>query len=530
MFKKKHITIVIVVWNNLIKWTIPCFESILKSSNEFYGTTYDILFVDNASTDGTHEWLQGLRQSMGVQFVRNSENIGYCRAANVGLKIAAQRSDWVLMLNNDTLMHRGFLYQMLQAGENYENTAVVGAKIVRLGNPEWIIHTGTTVEKGDIKNPYCGMHISSVQNTIPEPRLWVNGCAMMIKSDVLKKEGFFNEAFNYYFEEADYCCMLNQKGYSVVWAPQAIVEHAEKATANLIPNMSDKFFRAWDQFVEKWNYYYKTLETKQLPIVGIVLPNYNSEKYIQNTLNSIIKQTYVSWRIYFVDDCSTDNSFNIAKDMLNKFQDYIKMNPAFDKMQLIMSDKLRLLSTPKNGGVSLARNTAHEQIRKDGDVDYIAYIDSDDIWKSNHLELLMKHMIHNKDIDFIYSDTYHTFENGSKAIPFGIAYHTDIDTEKLKTENPIFTSTVIHKTEIIDKVDPFDGRVNSIEDWFYWNKIAAAGFKMYHYPMKTVTYIVRLGGNVAGLRNKEKDEIFKEGIKKIYSKKEPNGSGTNSQG
>ena len=530
MFKKKHITIVIVVWNNLEKWTKPCFQSILKSSNEFYGTTYDILFVDNASTDGTHEWLQELRQTMGVQSVRNSENIGYCRAANVGLKIASERADWVLMLNNDTLMHKGFLYQILQAGEAYENTAIVGAKILRLGNPDWIIHTGTTVENGDIKNPYCGCHVKSVQTTIPEPRLWVNGCAMLVKSDVVKKEGLFNEDFRYYFEESDYCCMLHQKGYGVVWSPQACVEHAEKATANLIPNMSEKFYQSWNKFVEKWSPFYTTVETKMLPIVGIVLPNYNSEKFIEKTLDSIIRQTYMSCRIYFVDDCSTDNSYEIAKNFLNKFQEYVRLNPAYDKLQSILHDKIRILKTPQNGGVSAARNTAHEQIRKDGDIDYVAYVDSDDIWQINHLELLMKHMILNPETDFIYSDTYHMFENGAPAFPFGIAYHTDLDTEKLKTENPIFTSTVIHKREIIDKVDPFDGRVNSIEDWLYWNKIAAAGFKMYHYPMKTVTYVVRGGGTVAGLRNKEKDEIFKEGIKSIYEKKQENASWENTQG
>ena len=510
MFKRKHITIVIVVWNNLEEYTKKCFDSILKSSNEFYGTTYDVLFVDNASTDGTHEWLQGLKQSMGVQFVRNSENLGYCRAANIGLKIAAQRSDWVLMLNNDTLMHKGCLYQMLQAGESYKNAAVVGAKILRLGNPDWIIHTGTIAENGDIKDPYCGCHKSAIQRTIPEPRLWVNGCAMMVKSEVINKEGLFNEDFRYYFEEADYCCMLHERGYKVVWCPQAEVEHAEKATAMKIEGMASNFYKSWEQFKNKWISFYSKIKTKQLPIVGIVLPSYNSEKWLNKTLDSIMRQTYQNWRLYFVDDCSTDGSLKLATDALSAYQDYIKKNPASSKLQLIMLDKSRILKTSKNSGVSGARNVALDTIKKDGDVDYVAYIDSDDIWNSNHLELLMKQAISDPGIGFIYSDVTPTFEDGRQAVPYGIPYHEDIDTQKLKTENPIFTSTIIHKAEVIEKVGKFDNRLDSIEDWDYWNRIAENGYKMYHFPMKTVTYIVRLSGNVAALRNDEKTKIFKE--------------------
>lgn len=99
------------------------------------------------------------------------------------------------------------------------------------------------------------------------------------------------------------------------------------------------------------------------PHFSIVIPLYNKANYIARTLHGVLNQTYTDFEIIIVNDGSTDNSLEVAES----FKD----------------ERIRIFST-KNKGVSAARNFGIEKAR----YNYIAFLDADDIWKNNHLELL----------------------------------------------------------------------------------------------------------------------------------------------
>lgn len=114
-------------------------------------------------------------------------------------------------------------------------------------------------------------------------------------------------------------------------------------------------------------------------LVSIIMPNYNSEKYIEATIKSVLAQTYQNWELLFVDDCSSDASLALA----DAFQD----------------ERIRTFSMRENGGAALARNKAIEEANGK----WIAFLDSDDLWMPEKLEKQLRYMQSN-DISFSYTD------------------------------------------------------------------------------------------------------------------------------
>jgi glycosyltransferase involved in cell wall biosynthesis len=99
-----------------------------------------------------------------------------------------------------------------------------------------------------------------------------------------------------------------------------------------------------------------------MPFFSVIIPLYNKEKYIENTLKSIFNQTFIDYEIIIIEDCSTDNSLEIVK--------------AFK------SDKIRIVQHDKNKGLSASRNTGI----KNASANYVAFLDADDIWNPTYLE------------------------------------------------------------------------------------------------------------------------------------------------
>ena len=100
-------------------------------------------------------------------------------------------------------------------------------------------------------------------------------------------------------------------------------------------------------------------------LFSVVIPLFNKENYIEDTINSILSQTYKGYEIIIVNDGSTDQSLSIAKSLLHKF-----------KLKTIISQKNKGLSAARNLGISLAKG------------DIVAFLDADDIWDSDFLETI----------------------------------------------------------------------------------------------------------------------------------------------
>lgn len=492
-----HASVVIVSWCstehvfNLLKQTI---ESVFKSNSDYYNLTYDIIIVDNASPfPAVKDYLKQL-ESAGVKVIYNTENHGYSKAANQGLSLAINYSSWVMLLNSDALMTPGLLHYMVDTAESDDKIAVVGCKVLKPGT-DIVIHSGTTVNEAktsdEIDNPWCGVKLKHTTRFLNPDRLWVNGCCIMFKTSILKSQGLFDESYRFYFEEAAYCTNLIKKGYRVVCCDAGYVYHHEKQSAlqNEVET-KPQFYKSWERY---WKEHAGLLSVVKIPVdptVHVVVPCYNSEKYLERTLNSLFNQTYRNFKLWLVDDCSTDGTLEIAK----KFE-------------------ARILKTEVNSGVSAARNAAINEILKvSGDNDIIKYLDSDDVLRNDALEKMIWQFKQNKNLQFFCSDVNCQFEDGKNAVPYGITSVPIFDLETLLKSNYIYTSTVAHKADMLKKHNiRFEKGIESIEDWAFWSALA---FELRDkkdacllYPEKLVIYIVKYSNNVAAQSNQEKYNI-----------------------
>lgn len=128
------------------------------------------------------------------------------------------------------------------------------------------------------------------------------------------------------------------------------------------------------------------------PLVSIITPLYNSEKYVAETIDSVLNQTYKNWEMLIVDDCSSDNGPRIVK----KYHEQDK--------------RIKYIKLDKNSGAAVARNKAIELAKGK----YIAFLDSDDLWKSEKLEKQINFMKENEYL-VSYSE-YEEIDKNSKSL------------------------------------------------------------------------------------------------------------------
>ena len=120
--------------------------------------------------------------------------------------------------------------------------------------------------------------------------------------------------------------------------------------------------------------------------VTIIIPAYNAAPFIERAINSVLSQTYTDYEIVIIDDGSTDNT----KETLLKYQNRIKY------------------IYQENQGVAIARNTAILNTSSE----FLAFLDSDDEWLPKKLELQMRLMKNNKDIDLVHTNDICISEQG----------------------------------------------------------------------------------------------------------------------
>ena len=199
--------------------------------------------------------------------------------------------------------------------------------------------------------------------------------------------------------------------------------------------------------------------------VSVIIPTYNYAHYITEAVESVLNQTYKDFEIIVVDDGSTDNTKEVIRPYLNKIK-YIYQ---------------------QNSGPSAARNRGIKEAKGE----YIAFLDADDIWLPQKLELQIKFIEKEKELGLVFSDMTCFNEKGilKKSFLKDIPVFNDLCIESLSSIEKIIsddvfnallqgnfipTNTVIVKKECFDKVGLFDENLLFVEDRDMWLRIALA--------------------------------------------------------
>jgi len=212
------VSIIILTFNQL-PYTIECVESIQRHTPE----RHELIFIDNGSVDGTVKWLKNLqdRYPSTCTIISNESNRGFAAGCNQGL--AAAHGDYLLLLNNDVVVTRGWLSGLLNCFRLRPNTGLVGpltnniSGIQRLPGSPSVPEEGVEAFAEKLAIQYGGRRIYQRR---------VVGFCMLFSRGLLNKVGYLDESFgsgNY--EDDDYCLRAELEGYRNVIAGDVFIHH-----------------------------------------------------------------------------------------------------------------------------------------------------------------------------------------------------------------------------------------------------------------------------------------------------------------
>ncbi len=241
------VSIIIPVFNKL-EFTHRCLKSILLNTRYL---NYEIVFVDNGSTDETRPYLQKLKHAH-IKTVFNSQNLGYVGGCNAGA--ARAQGDYLLFLNNDTEVQPNWLTNMVALAQTHADAGVVGAKLVY---PDGKLQEagGIIFSDGNGWNYGRGFNPNDPRFNFVRKVDYVSGAALMIRRDLWEKIGGFDERYApAYYEDTDLCFSARLEGFQVYYQPASVVIHHEGQTAGTDLASGFKKYQGINhkKFVKKW--------------------------------------------------------------------------------------------------------------------------------------------------------------------------------------------------------------------------------------------------------------------------------------
>jgi GT2 family glycosyltransferase len=239
-------SIVIPLWNN-VAYTHACLVRLAAVSP---AGTFEVVLVDNGSTDGTAELLAAL--SGDVRIVRNERNLGFSRACNQGAEVATGRH--LVFLNNDTEPHPGWLEPLVEVLDSEPDVGVVGSKLLFPNGlvqhaGVWMVGDGS----GQYLHGYHRLYLAVPDDPAVEQRCdvqVVTGAALAIRTDLFRELGGFDEGYWNGNEDVDLCLKVREAGLRVVYEPRSCLTHHESVSG------PERFSRTSDNVVrlsERWS-------------------------------------------------------------------------------------------------------------------------------------------------------------------------------------------------------------------------------------------------------------------------------------
>jgi GT2 family glycosyltransferase/glycosyltransferase involved in cell wall biosynthesis len=240
-----RVSIVIPVYNK-IAYTSACLRSIVEHAG---ATAFEVIVVDDGSTDATPRRLADVS---GIRNVRNAQNLGFIGSCNAGAAVAC--GEYVLFLNNDTVVTAGWLEALVACMEQAPDAGLVGAKLVypdgRLQEAGGIIfNDGSGWNYGRFEDPddarYCFRREAD----------YCSGAAILLRRDLFGKLGAFDVRYTpAYYEDTDLAFAVRAAGLKVYVEPAATVVHFEGITSGTDTASGTKRYQVinHDKFADKW--------------------------------------------------------------------------------------------------------------------------------------------------------------------------------------------------------------------------------------------------------------------------------------
>jgi GT2 family glycosyltransferase len=201
--------------------TIECIESLKK----LHYPNYDIIVVDNGSTDGSGEALRA--KYPDVVIIENGKNLGYAVGFNIGLKIAFENgADYFLILNNDTAIDPDALAELVKVAEQNDRIGFVSGKVYYHEEPQRLQTAGKNSDPIFIVGSMVGYkEVDNGQYDEVREYDFVDDVFLLVRRRVFEEVGGYDPLFFLMYEETDWCARVRRAGFKIMYTPDAKIWH-----------------------------------------------------------------------------------------------------------------------------------------------------------------------------------------------------------------------------------------------------------------------------------------------------------------
>ncbi len=217
---------IVLINLNQEQHTRECISSLLKVSY----TAAEIILIDNNSTDGSGGRLH--QQFPSVIYRRLEENLGFAGGNNVGIEIAlAHGVDYVLLLNNDTVVEPGFIQPLVNAAISEPLLGAQCGKIYQFSDRQTLWYAGGILHIDKADANHRGMWEKDIgQYDKVEDTDFASGCMFFVPARVIKDTGMLDDTLFIYQEDTDWCMRMKEWGYRIIYNPNSRIWHKVSVT------------------------------------------------------------------------------------------------------------------------------------------------------------------------------------------------------------------------------------------------------------------------------------------------------------
>ena len=266
---------VIIVSYNVKYYLEQCLETLYRSGE---GVEMEIFVVDNASTDGTQEYLKtkfSQEKFPTLRLIENTVNIGFGKANNLALR--ESKGEYILFINPDTMVGEECLKTCVNFLDKHEDAGALGVRMLKPNGafaPE---------SRRGMPTPFTSLcKVSGLSKMFPRSRLFgryymqyqdewkenkidvVSGAFMMVKHQVLDRVGGFDEDFFMYYEDEDLCQRIRDVGKKVVYFPKIKILHWGSQSVGSKKTQKKYFYESQEYYFQKHLGRWQTLALKIL--------------------------------------------------------------------------------------------------------------------------------------------------------------------------------------------------------------------------------------------------------------------------
>jgi len=276
---------IIILNYNTKDLTTDCLNSIIDQyKQELDNGTFEVILVDNASTDGSAKKFTDLKSKIpNLSIVESKENLGFSKGCNMGAENA--KGDYLLFLNSDTVIKDQGFIKMVEYLKRNDDAGVLGGALKN--------ENGTNQSSAgkfyDLWNLFLMMlgferlgFLRSSPKVIKKAD-WVSGASLMIKRKVFKIIGGFEKELFMYGEDMEICFRAKKNGFSTYFYPEIMLFHKERGSSNrtfAIYNIYKSILFFYKKYKPRWQY----------EIAGFIL---HSKSFILSNIGTLTHNKYL---------------------------------------------------------------------------------------------------------------------------------------------------------------------------------------------------------------------------------------------